>query len=101
MHPLVKRIIEKISDIEYIIEMKDGRIAKWICVRLDKGKKGKFMTPDEIKDYQQLKKIQKLCDEAGQWDGPVSFEAVSEECRTQIRELKKSIGERVIEDEQL
>lgn len=30
LNPLVKRIIEKISEYEYLVEMKDGRICKWI-----------------------------------------------------------------------
>ena len=59
------------------------------------------MTPNEIKDYQQLKKIQKLCDEGGEWDGPVSFEAVSQECSNQIMELKRSIGQRVFDEQEI
>jgi hypothetical protein len=101
MHSLVKRIIEKISDTEYIVEMKDGRIAKWICVRLDKGKKEKFMTPNEIRHFQQLKKIMQLCDEADKWEGPIYYEDVCFECLDQLRQLKQSIGNRILEDEKL
>lgn len=54
------------------------------------------MNPEEIKDYQLLKKIQNLCDETKEWDGPVSFENVWQACSNEIGLLKVVIGERII-----
>lgn len=56
------------------------------------------MSPDEIRDYHLLKKIQSLCDEAKEWSGSVTFEDVWQACSDEIRTLKSSIGDRVISE---
>ena len=57
------------------------------------------MTEEETKDYDLLKKIQSLCDEAKEWDGPASFESIWQACSNEIGRLKNSIGDRIISNE--
>lgn len=56
------------------------------------------MNESEKKDYQLLRKIQKLCDEAKEWDGPCSFENVWQACSNELGDLKTAIGQRIIDE---
>jgi len=56
------------------------------------------MNDSERKDYQLLRKIQKLCDDAKDWDGPCAFENVWQACSDEIGYLKTAIGQRIINE---
>jgi len=56
------------------------------------------MTPNEVKDYELLKKIQSMCDEAQGWECSVSFENIWQDCSNEIGFLKSNIGDRVIQE---
>jgi len=59
------------------------------------------MTPHELQCYKTLIQIQSLCDSSYTTDSPVSFEYIWQVCQDQLNQLKISIGERVIEDENI
>lgn len=54
------------------------------------------MTPNEIKDYELLNHIQKLCDDAKAWDGPCDFQEIREVCSMLKMHIKNEIGHRII-----
>jgi hypothetical protein len=56
------------------------------------------MTPSEIKDYEQLKKIKSLCKETESWDGPVSFESILDTVSSEMHNLKVHIGQRIVDN---
>ena len=71
--------------------------AKFIEIKYIEQKEEKMMNDDELRDYVLLKKIQGLCDDAREWNGPICFENIWDACSSELRELKMIIGQRIID----
>lgn len=56
------------------------------------------MAEDEINDLKLLRELQLMCKKAEKWDSCVSFEEIWQVCSNQICNLKKNVGERIIEE---
>lgn len=56
------------------------------------------MNPDEWKDYQQLKKIYDLCEEASSWNGPIIFNEVQQKISPFFTQLRLDIGYRIVQE---